>query len=268
MHPDGSNAIVTEHLTREFGTRTAVDSLNLKIASGTMFGLLGPNGAGKSTTIRMLCTMLPPTRGDAIVAGHSILLDAAGVRRSIGYVSQMLSADGALTGAENLMLFARIYGIPRSIRKKRIEEALEFMGLAEFGSKIVSSYSGGMIRRLEIAQSMLHHPPVLFLDEPTVGLDPVARHLVQEKLKELRATFGTTILLTTHDMQEADELCDLIAIMQSGRIAVVGLPEELKRLAGAESMDDVFIHFAGKILEKPTTFHDIQTTRQRARRME
>jgi ABC-2 type transport system ATP-binding protein len=262
-------AIRTDNLTREFGSRVAVDALNLSIPKGAIFGLLGSNGAGKSTSIKMLTTMLPPSKGDAFVAGHSILNDEIGIRRSMGYVSQMLSADGALTGLENLMLFARIYGIPRADRRKRIEEALEFMGIAEFAHKVVSSYSGGMIRRLEIAQSMLHRPEVLFLDEPTVGLDPVARHHVWQKLLELRATFGTTILLTTHDMEEADNLCDLIAIMKLGKVAVIGSPEELKQTVGSRSLDSVFIHFSGEISDNnaTTSYNDIKQSRRTATRL-
>ena len=262
-------AISTDNLTREFGSRVAVDQLNLSVPKGAIFGLLGSNGAGKSTTIKTLTTMLPPTRGNAFVAGHSILTDAIGIRRSMGYVSQMLSADGALTGFENLMLFARIYGIPRKDRRQRIEDALKFMGIAEFAGQVVSSYSGGMIRRLEIAQSMLHRPEVLFLDEPTVGLDPVARHLVWQKLLELRATFGTTILLTTHDMEEAEKLCDLIAIMKLGKVAVVGSPQELKQIVGSESLDSVFIHFSGEISDHnaTTNYHNIKQTRRTAQRM-
>lgn len=266
--PDSkSTSIVTSNLTRRFGSLVAVDSLNLTIPSGAIFGLLGPNGAGKSTTIKMLTTMLPPTAGEATVAGHSILADQVGVRRSMGYVSQMLSADGALTGFENLMLFARMYGVPKAERKKRIDEALEFMGLTEFSSQLVSGYSGGMIRRLEIAQSMLHRPKVLFLDEPTIGLDPAARHLVWEKLGELRASFGTTILLTTHDMEEAEELCDELAIMHTGKIAVTGTPEELKRQAGTDSMDTVFIHFAGEFSDTTANYRDIAQTRRTAKRL-
>lgn len=260
-------AISTENLTRVFGSLVAVHSLNLMVPSGTIFGLLGPNGAGKSTTIKMLTTMLPPTSGNAVVAGHSILGDAVGVRRSMGYVSQMLSADGALTGWENLLLFARMYGIPRRERHTRIEDALKFMGLSEFGSHLVNSYSGGMIRRLEIAQSMLHRPAVMFLDEPTIGLDPVARRLVWEKLRELRASFGTTILMTTHDMEEAEELFDRIAIMNAGKIAVTGTPDELKEKAGTDSMDAVFIHFAGDMSDKTATYSDIAQTRRTASRM-
>ncbi len=268
MSGPANSAIITENLTREFKGRVAVDSLNLTISSGTVFGLLGPNGAGKSTTIKMLTTMLSPTRGSAFVAGHSILSDPVGVRKSMGYVSQMLSADGALTGFENLMLFARIYGIPKSERRMRIEEVLRFMGLLESSSQMVSSYSGGMIRRLEIAQSMMHHPPILFLDEPTVGLDPLARHLVWDKLQELKTLFGTTILLTTHDMDEADQLCDDIALMHSAKIAVIGSPQELKLQAGADSMDGVFIHFVGEISDSTTNYHDIKETRRAARLMD
>jgi ABC-2 type transport system ATP-binding protein len=260
-------AIRTENLTREFGSLVAVDSLDLTVSSGTIFGLLGPNGAGKTTTIKMLTTMLTPTRGAAFVAGHSILSDRVGVRKSMGYVSQMISADGALTGYENLLLFARIYEVPREERRSRIDKALEFMGLSEFGEQLVRTYSGGMIRRLEIAQSMLHRPRVLFLDEPTIGLDPVARHQVRDRLLELRRSFGTTILLTTHDMEEAEDLCDRIAIMHSGRIAAEGSPDELKRRAGTDSMDDVFIHFAGEFSDGTTDYTDIARTRRTAKRL-
>ncbi|HWQ26084.1 MAG TPA: ATP-binding cassette domain-containing protein [Chlorobaculum sp.] len=260
-------AISIENLTREFGRVVAVRSLNFVVPYGVIFGLLGSNGAGKSTTIKMLTTMLPPTSGNAFVAGYSILTDAVQIRRRMGYVSQMLSADGALTGAENLMLFAKIYGIPRSERRSRVVSALQFMGLSDVGTHLVSSYSGGMIRRLEIAQSMLHRPRVLFLDEPTVGLDPVARHQVWQKLKEMRASFGTTILLTTHDMEEADELCDRIAILQSGNLAVAGSPQELKELAGTDSMDAVFIHFSGGTSETAANYQDVRQFRRAARRM-
>lgn len=260
-------AISTEELTREFGEKIAVQPLNLRIQAGTVFGLLGPNGAGKSTTIKMLTTILPPTHGHAIVAGHSIIRDAVAVRRSMGYVSQMLSADGALTGFENLMLFAQIYGVPRAERRSRVTEALHFMGLEESRNRLVNGYSGGMIRRLEIAQSMLHRPAVLFLDEPTIGLDPMARHLVWEKLLELKERYGTTILLTTHDMEEADELCDQIAIMHSGRVAVTGEPQELKQQIGTESLEDVFIHFAGEFGDDTSSYQDIQRTRRTARRL-
>jgi ABC-2 type transport system ATP-binding protein len=178
-------AVETLGLTRRFGTLTAVNDLNLSVPTGAIFALLGPNGAGKTTTIRMLTTMLAPSAGSARVAGLDVVRQPRRVRKSIGYVSQMLSADGALTGYENLLLFARIYGIPYRERKERILNALEFMGLMVAANVLVRNYSGGMIRRLEIAQSMLHRPAVLFLDEPTIGLDPVARHTVWEHLREL-----------------------------------------------------------------------------------
>ncbi len=197
----------TRDLTRKFGNFTAVDSLNISIPQGEIFALLGPNGAGKTTTIKMLTTLLPPTSGDATINGFSITHQASQVRAHIGYVPQMISVDGTLTGYENLLLFAKLYGLPRSERKKRIEESLEFMGLADAARKPAHDYSGGMIRRLEIAQSMMHRPPLLFLDEPTVGLDPIARNLVWQHIIELQKQFGTTILLTTHLMEEADQLC-------------------------------------------------------------
>jgi ABC-2 type transport system ATP-binding protein len=261
-----SIAIQTDRLTRSFGSLVAVRELNLVVPSGEIFGLLGPNGAGKTTTIKMLTTMLPPSSGTATVAGCSILANPVGVRKHMGYVSQMISADGALTGFENLLLFARIYGVPRSEGKQRIDDALAFMGLTEAGGKLVRTYSGGMIRRLEIAQSMLHRPQVLFLDEPTIGLDPAARHQVRDRLKELRRSFGTTILVTTHDMDEAEDLCDRIAIMKSGVIAAEGSPEELKRQAGTESMDEVFIHFAGEFSDT-ANFKDVARARKTARRL-
>ena len=264
--PTTSIAIQTDRLTRLFGSFVAVKALNLVVQSGEVFGLLGPNGAGKTTTIRMLTTMLPPSSGSAMVAGYSVLDNPVGVRKHMGYVSQMISADGALTGYENLLLFARIYGVPKAERRQRIDDALHFMGLTDARDKLVRAYSGGMIRRLEIAQSMLHRPQVLFLDEPTIGLDPAARHQVRDRLKELRRSFGTTILVTTHDMDEAEDLCDRIAIMKSGSIAAEGSPEELKRQAGTDSMDEVFIHFAGEFSDT-TNYQDAARTRKTARRL-
>lgn len=248
--PTLTSAVQTTGLTRHFGSVTAVDGLDLSVPSKSIFGLLGPNGAGKTTTIKMLTTMLEPSSGSAQVAGFDVIKNPVQVRRVIGYVSQMLSADGALTGFENLLLFARIYGIPQRERKARIMDALEFMGLTEAGKVLVRHYSGGMIRRLEIAQSMLHRPRVLFLDEPTIGLDPVARHAVWQHLRDLRQRFGTTILMTTHDMEEADHLCEQISIMHRGRVAATGSPESLKSQVGpGADLDAVFVHFAGGKLD-------------------
>ena len=235
---------------------------------GDIFGLLGPNGAGKSTTIKMLITILPVTSGTAMVGGSDINRDPAVVRRNIGYVPQMLSADGALTGWENLHLSAQLYNMPRAERKVRIADALQFMGLSASADKLVRTYSGGMIRRLELAQAMLHHPRVLFLDEPTIGLDPVARSTVWDRLRDLNKEFGTTVLLTTHDMEEADLLCDELAIMHRGTIAACGAPETLKAAVGPDAtLNDVFIHHSGVTLEEGGNFYDIRRRRRTASRL-
>jgi ABC-2 type transport system ATP-binding protein len=267
VEPSGF-AVETEALTKIYGDLTAVDHLDCRVPYGQIFGLLGPNGAGKSTTIKMLTTLLDPTSGTAKVAGFDIVAAPAQVRRSIGYVPQMLSADGALTGEENLMLSAKLYAIPRAERQPRIAEALAFMGLTEFGRRLVKTYSGGMIRRLELAQAMLHRPMVLFLDEPTIGLDPVARHTVWDRLRELRKNFGMTILITTHDMDEADELCDELALMHRGQIAALGKPAELKASLGPEAtLDDVFAHFSGGSIREGGSYRDIRQTRSTASRL-
>ncbi len=261
-------AIETEALTKAFGDLLAVDHLDCRVPYGRIFGLLGPNGAGKSTTIKMLTTLLDPTSGSAKVAGFDIVAAPAQVRRSIGYVPQMLSADGALTGEENLMLSAKLYAIPRAERQPRIADALALMGLTEFGRRLVKTYSGGMIRRLELAQAMLHRPMVLFLDEPTIGLDPVARHTVWDRLRDLREKYGITILITTHDMDEADELCDELALMHRGQIAALGKPAELKAgLGPAATLDDVFAHFSGGSIQEGGSYRDIRQARTTASRL-
>lgn len=242
--PDDA-AICVVGLTRQFGAVTAVDHIDCRVPYGEIFGLLGANGAGKSTTIRILTTLLPPTSGTACVAGFDISAAAAEVRRRIGYVPQMLSADGALTGYENLLLSARLYAVARREQAARIADALQFMGLQEAAHRLVRTYSGGMIRRLELAQAMLHRPRVLFLDEPTIGLDPVARHTVWERLTHLNRDYGMTILLTTHDMEEAEHLCTDIAILHAGRIAARGRPDALKAAVSPQAtMDEVFEHFS------------------------
>jgi ABC-2 type transport system ATP-binding protein len=234
--------VETRVLTRKFGDLTAVDRVSLTIRRGEIFGLIGPNGSGKSTLIKMLTTLLPPSVGTAAVAGHDIVREPAAVRRQIGYVPQLLSADGALTGYENMLLSTRLYGIPRSERGARIAQALARMGLAEAAHHRVNRYSGGMIRRLEIAQSLLHQPAVLFLDEPTVGLDPVARAAVWGHVRELRDTFGRTMIVTSHHMEELDQFCDRIALIDRGRIVAVGTVGELKaRVGPGATLDDVFI---------------------------
>lgn len=262
-------AIEVSNLTLRFGSFTAVDHIALRVLYGEIFGLLGANGAGKSTMIKMLTTLLEPTSGSALVGGFDIIKSPAEVRRRVGYVPQMVSADGALTGYENLLLSARLYGVPREERASRIDEALGFMGLIDSARKLVRTYSGGMVRRLELAQAMLHRPAILFLDEPTIGLDPVARRTVWERLADLKRGYGMTILITTHDMEEANHLCDEIAILHLGRIAVIGKPSELKASVGAGStLDDVFVRFSGGSIEGATgSFRDIQQTRDTAQRL-
>ena len=261
----------TRDLTRRFGDLTAVDALNISIAPGEVFGLLGPNGAGKSTALKMLTTLLRPTSGDAWVGGFSIRQQPAQVRQTIGYVPQALSADGTLTGYENLLIFAKLYNVPRIGLDERIRQALDFMGLSASADKMVRTYSGGMIRRLEIAESMLHAPQVLFLDEPTVGLDPIARKAVWEHVDKLRNDFGITILLTTHFMEEADNLCHRVAIMHHGKVVVTGSPTDLKATLGEEdaSLDDVFMHYTGDLLESGggNSYRETSRTRRTARRL-
>jgi ABC-2 type transport system ATP-binding protein len=265
-----SQMIVVDDLVRRFDQQLAVNHISFQVAAGEVFGLLGPNGAGKSTTVKMLTTLLPPTSGSARVAGWDVVRQAARVRRDIGYVPQALSADGTLTGYENLLLFAKLYDLPARQRAARVRDILDFMGLGEAGDKLVRTYSGGMIRRLEVAQAMLHEPQVLFLDEPTVGLDPVARRAVWEHLVKVRTETGMTILLTTHYMEEADSLCNRVAIMHQGKIAAIGTPAELKAgMGGGEgvTLDDVFAHYAGDSLESGGSYRETSRSRRTARRL-
>jgi len=262
------SVLETTALTRRFGTHTAVDNLTLSVNAGEVFGLLGSNGAGKTTTIKMLTTLLPPSSGDACVAGFSILTQAVHVRRSIGYVPQAVSVDGSLTGYENLLIFAKLFDLPRHERQARIREALEFMGLTEDGSRLVSEYSGGMVRRLEIAQSTLHRPKVLFLDEPTVGLDPIARDAVWKHLMDLRTNYGTTLFFTTHYLEEAESHCDRIAIMHLGKVAALGTCKELENSLGAgHTLSEVFVQYAGSALDSGGSFRDVSSERTTAKRL-
>lgn len=256
-------------LTRKFGELTAVNAINLSVERGEVFGLLGPNGAGKTTAIKMLTTLLPPTSGTAAIAGFDVARNAASVRRLIGYVPQMVSVDGSLTGYENLLIFAKLYDIPSAGRKSRVRDALEFMGLSDAADKLVRQYSGGMIRRLEIAQSTLHRPPLLFLDEPTVGLDPLARKTVWEHIERLRSDYNTTIFLTTHYMEEADSLCNRLAIMHLGKIVIVDTPNGLKASLGSDNatLGDAFIHYAGDTLESGGGYREVKRGRRTARRL-
>jgi ABC-2 type transport system ATP-binding protein len=254
-------------LSRKFGAFTAVDDVTLSIHQGEIFGLIGPNGAGKSTLIKMLTTLLPPSSGTATVAGYDIVRQPSEVRRHIGYVPQLLSADGSLTGYENMLLSARLYGVPRADRGQRIEGALARMGLGEVANHLVSHYSGGMIRRLEIAQSLLHRPLVLFLDEPTVGLDPSARETVWERVVDLRDRFNRTMIVTSHHMDEINAICDRIALIHRGRIAAIGTPSELKARIGPDAtLDDVFIQLVGAKSEAETegSYGEVRRSRRAA----
>ncbi len=259
----------TQALTRRFGNLTAVNEMTISVERGEIFGLLGPNGAGKTTAIKMFTTLLQPTSGAASVAGFDVVRDAASVRRLIGYVPQALSADGALTGYENLLVFAKLYDIPAAERKSRIADALAMVGLTDSADKLVRRYSGGMIRRLEIAQSTLHRPPLLFLDEPTVGLDPLARKVVWEHIERLRAAHNTTIFLTTHYMEEADSLCSRVAIMHLGKVVGADTPDRLKASLGGDhaTLRDVFVRYAGDTLESGGSYHDSARGRRTARRL-
>ena len=258
----------TEALTRRFRTITAVDALTLSVYAGEVFGLLGSNGAGKTTTIKMLTTLLQPSSGEAHVAGFSITNQAVDVRRSIGYVPQAVSVDGSLTAYENLLIFSKLYDLPRREQQARIREALEFMNLTADADRLVNEFSGGMVRRLEIAQSTLHRPKVLFLDEPTVGLDPIARDAVWKHLVDLRANYGTTLFFTTHYLEEAESHCDRIAIMHRGKVAALGTCKELETSLGSgHTLNDVFIHYAGTTLDSGGRFRDVAVERTTAQRL-
>jgi ABC-2 type transport system ATP-binding protein len=269
MKIPNASVVEAQAITRCFDSLVAVDAVTFSVSAGEVFGLVGPNGAGKTTVIKMLTTLLRPTSGSARVAGFDITREPASVRRTIGYVPQALSVDGTLTGYENLLIFAKLYDIPRKERQTRLREALTFMGLTEAAGKLVREYSGGMIRRLEIAQSTLHRPRVLFLDEPTIGLDPMARQAVWEHVKGLRDQYGTTIFLTTHYMEEADDLCTRVAIMHSGKVVVIGTPAELKAIVGGSdtTLDDVFVHFAGDTLESGGSFSETARERRMAKQL-
>ncbi|MCX6653034.1 MAG: ATP-binding cassette domain-containing protein [Methanomassiliicoccales archaeon] len=259
--------IEAKALTKKFGKFVAVDSLSLTVEEGEIFGLLGPNGAGKTTTIKMLTTLLIPTSGRAIVAGFDVVKRPEEVQAIIGYVPQLLSAEGSITGYENLLIFAKLYDVPKAERQERVRHALQIMGLTDAADKLVRQYSGGMVRRLEIAQSALHKPKVMFMDEPTVGLDPLARRTVWELVRELRRESNATIVLTTHIMEEAQSLCDRVGIMHRGKLVAIGTPDELIASTGEKDLDEVFIHFTGDMIEESGNLRQIEAERKTARRL-
>jgi len=226
--------IRVEQLTKKFGDLTAVDRLSFTVPSGELFGLLGPNGAGKTTTINLLATLLRPTSGSAEVAGFDVAKNRDDVRKSIGIVFQEPALDSQLTGRENLEFHAMMYGMGREDRRKRIDEVLGLVELAEKARVQVQNYSGGMKRRLEIARGLIHHPRVLFLDEPTLGLDAQTRRHIWDYIKKLNREKGVTIILTTHYMEEADYLCGRVAIMDHGTFAALDTPSKLKDVLGGD----------------------------------
>jgi ABC-2 type transport system ATP-binding protein len=289
--PSPTPAVLVDDLVVRFplrgrcGELEAVGGISFAVAPGEVFGLLGPNGAGKTTTIRVLTTLLAPTAGRALVAGYDVRSDSLAVRASIGYIPQAISVDGALTAWENLDFYGRVTGVPRQERRERIAEAIETMELESMlagsgtragasvsrSGRLARTLSGGMLRRLEIASALLNRPAVLFLDEPTVGLDPNARAMVWERLGALRAHAGTTILVTTHLMEEAERHCDRLGVIDRGRLVEQGEPGELIERHGADSLEDVFTAVTGRAISEhgdtEGRLADVRAQRRVARRL-
>jgi len=272
--PATSPALLVDDLVVRFGTLEAVGGVSFAVAEGEVFGLLGPNGAGKTTTIRVLTTLLAPTAGRALVAGHDVRSESLAVRTSIGYIPQAISVDGALTAYENLDFYGRVTGVPRRERRQRIAEAIETMRLQPMLDRLARTLSGGMLRRLEIASALLNRPQVLFLDEPTVGLDPNARTMVWEELQALRAHAGTTILVTTHVMEEAERYCDRLGVIDRGHLVEQGEPAELIARHKVETLEEVFTVVTGRRIghtgeddEDEGRLADVRAQRRVARRL-
>lgn len=238
-------AIDCQNLTYRYGPSTAVDDVTFQVEPGETMGLLGPNGAGKTTVVRVLTTLAPVEDGQLRIFGLDARHETIDIRSNIGYVPQQLSIEAALTGRQNVEWFARLYGVPRSSREERVNEAMEAMDLIDVAERLASSYSGGMVRRLEVAQALVNRPSLLVLDEPTVGLDPIARDGVWSQVQKMQAEYGMTVLLTTHYMEEADALCDRVALMHRGALQAVGSPDELKSTVSPDAtLEDVFRHYA------------------------
>jgi ABC-2 type transport system ATP-binding protein len=264
------SAVLVDDLVVRFGELEAVGGVSFAVAPGEVFGLLGPNGAGKTTTIRVLTTLLAPTSGRALVAGFDVRRQSLQVRSSIGYVPQAISVDGALTARENLDFYASVTGVSgRRERRERIEQAAVEMDLEDMLDHLARTLSGGMLRRLEIASALLNGPAVLFLDEPTVGLDPTARQIVWERLSALREEAGTTVLFTTHVMEEAERYCERLVIMDEGRLVEQGEPGEVCRRHGTESLEEVFTEVTGRRIDehREGRLRDVRARRRIARRL-
>jgi len=237
-------AIDARGLGKDFGAIRALDQLDLEVREGEFFGLLGPNGAGKTTTVHLFATLLAPSRGTARVAGHDVVREGLSVRRSIGLVFQDTTLDRDLTITENLRFAARLWSLPERVARPRIDVLLRQFELLERRDDPVRTLSGGMRRAVDIARGILHQPRILFLDEPTAGLDPRARRSLWERIRALRAESGLTVLLTTHYVEEA-EPCDRVAVLDRGRLAALGTPAELKQAAGVRSLEEVFLAHTG-----------------------
>jgi ABC-2 type transport system ATP-binding protein len=261
MEP-GSAAITTKDLCKRFGSFTAVKQVNFEVQRGEVFGLLGPNGAGKTTLVRMLTTLLPPTSGEAHVAGEDVARHPTRVRKKIGVIPQAMTSDLDLTGWENIDIYGEFYGMPRRQRRERAERLLDMVGIRDRAQDLVATYSGGMRRRLEIARGLIHSPEVLFLDEPTIGLDPQSRLAVHDLLVKLREESELTISLTTHYMDEAESLCDRIAIVDHGTIVALDTPHGLK--ASIKGSDRIELEVKGPIdqivamLSERPEIHDVK----------
>jgi ABC-2 type transport system ATP-binding protein len=266
-------AIDCRDLTYCYGQFTAVDDLTLQVRPGETMGLLGPNGAGKTTLVRMLTTLTPVQEGELRIFGMDAREQTIDIRSNIGYVPQQLSIEPALTGRQNVQWFARLYGVPRAHRAERVDQALDAMELLDVADRLAATYSGGMVRRLEVAQALVNRPSLLVLDEPTVGLDPIARDRVWTQVQHMQAQFGMTVLLTTHYMEEADTLCDRVALLHRGELRAVGTPAKLKAQISKGSpratLEDVFRHYTAAVLapeEAGSGIREIRSSRKVARR--
>lgn len=259
-----NQAIDCRHLTYRYGQDIAVDDVTFGVHPGETMGLLGPNGAGKTTVVRVLTTLAPVQDGELYIFGMDARRQTIDIRSNIGYVPQQLSIETALTGRQNVQWFARLYGVPRRERSERVEQALDAMNLLDVADKLASSYSGGMVRRLEVAQALVNRPSLLVLDEPTVGLDPIARDGVWTQVRSMQEQFGMTVLLTTHYMEEADTLCDRVALMHHGALQAIGTPAELKaKVSPDATLEDVFRHYAASDLHtEATTPREIRSSRR------
>ena len=255
-------AIEVLNIKKCFGTFCAVDNLSFDVQEGEIFGLLGPNGAGKSTLIRMLTTLIPPTSGTARVNGFDVVRSADEVRRTIGVIPQAMTSDLDLSANENMNIFAKLYGVPRERRRRVVKELLEAVDLGQWADKPVKNFSGGMRRRLEIARGLVHEPNIFFLDEPTTGLDPASRIGVWEMLRKLKQERDLTILLTTHYMDEADKLCDRIAIVDHGKLVALDSPLKLKAsIPGNDILEISFATIPEGWVERLKNLPDVQSVK-------